>query len=223
MVDRLANTEINARRIQNVESCFGSFGDPLVKKGRVLVGEGVLRKLCRKKIKTRQFFLFNDIMVYGNIIISKKRYNKQHILDLRHVRIEEIPCNSSGEEYMYDENGEQLKHGWLVISPSKTFAVYAESAVEKEEWITHMTQCIQVLKKNFETDDNLQCAPRWIPDNEAPECMRCHRVKFSTIQRRHHCRKCGFVVCNDCSTHRIVIISQSPKPLRVCDTCYKES
>jgi len=41
--------------------------------GRVLVGEGVLIKMCRKKPKPRQFFLFNDILVYGNIIINKKK------------------------------------------------------------------------------------------------------------------------------------------------------
>ena len=56
-------------------------------KGRVLVGEGVLTKACRKKPKPRQFFLFNDLLVYGNIIINKKKYNKQHIIPLEEVRI----------------------------------------------------------------------------------------------------------------------------------------
>ena len=46
---------------------------PLLVPGRVLVGEGVLTKLCRKKPKPRQFFLFNDILVYGNIVINKKK------------------------------------------------------------------------------------------------------------------------------------------------------
>jgi len=46
---------------------------PLGIPGRVLVGEGVLTKMCRKKPKARQFFLFNDTLVYGNIVISKKK------------------------------------------------------------------------------------------------------------------------------------------------------
>lgn len=45
----------------------------LLQPHRVLVGEGVLIKMCRKKPKPRQFFLFNDILVYGNIIINKKK------------------------------------------------------------------------------------------------------------------------------------------------------
>ncbi len=79
------NSEANARRIALVEGCFGSAGQPLAVTGRVLVGEGVLTKACRKKLKPRQFFLFNDLLVYGNIIINKKKYNKQHIIPLEEV------------------------------------------------------------------------------------------------------------------------------------------
>ena len=48
------NSEANSRRINNVEKCFGASGQPLAVSGRVLVGEGVLTKLCRKKPKPRQ-------------------------------------------------------------------------------------------------------------------------------------------------------------------------
>lgn len=54
-----------------ITSCFT--WQPLGIPGRVLVGEGVLTKMCRKKPKARQFFLFNDTLVYGNIVISKKK------------------------------------------------------------------------------------------------------------------------------------------------------
>ena len=76
------NSTANARRIADVEQSFGSAGQPLGVPGRVLVGEGVLTKACRKKPKPRQFFLFNDILVYGNIIINKKKYTTQHIIPL---------------------------------------------------------------------------------------------------------------------------------------------
>lgn len=51
-------------------------------RSRVLVGEGVLTKICRKKPKPRQFFLFNDVLVYGTIIIAKKKYTGQHLIPL---------------------------------------------------------------------------------------------------------------------------------------------
>lgn len=81
-----------------VESCFGSSGQQLTVPGRVLVGEGVLTKMCRKRSKARQFFLFNDILVYGNIMISKKKYNKQHIIPLEEVELQGL--EDSGREYI---------------------------------------------------------------------------------------------------------------------------
>lgn len=58
-----------------------------------MVGEGVLTKMCRKRPKARQFFLFNDILVYGNIVISKKKYNKQHIIPLEEVQLQGLEDN----------------------------------------------------------------------------------------------------------------------------------
>uniref|UniRef100_H2Z1X7 FYVE-type domain-containing protein n=1 Tax=Ciona savignyi TaxID=51511 RepID=H2Z1X7_CIOSA len=218
MVERLANTEINARRISHVEACFGSSGKPLFHPTRVLVGEGVLTKLCRKKPKQRQFFLFNDVLVYGNIVISKKRYNKQNVLSLRNVRVEEIPDSDTNGGA---EGTEVLKNGWLIISTSKSFAVYAQTAMEKQEWLTHMNRCIEEEKKKSgpSIDVTEQFAPAWVPDSEAEECMRCKKTRFTALQRRHHCRRCGFVVCQGCSSKKVVIKNQSAKPLRVCDTC----
>jgi hypothetical protein len=49
--------------------------------------------------------------------------------------------------------------------------------------------------------------PRWQSDSDAHECPICKR-QFGLFFRRHHCRKCGRVVCNDCSPHRITIPRQ---------------
>ncbi len=49
--------------------------------------------------------------------------------------------------------------------------------------------------------------PKWQPDSDASKCPICKR-QFGVFFRRHHCRKCGRVVCNDCSPHRITIPRQ---------------
>ena len=49
--------------------------------------------------------------------------------------------------------------------------------------------------------------PAWQPDIEVSECPICgHRFNF--WYRKHHCRKCGRVVCANCSPHRITIPRQ---------------
>lgn len=37
-----------------------------------------------------------------------------------------------------------------------------------------------------------EVAPVWVPDSQAPVCMKCD-VKFTFTKRRHHCRACGKV------------------------------
>ncbi|PQE20950.1 FYVE zinc finger protein [Rutstroemia sp. NJR-2017a BBW] len=46
--------------------------------------------------------------------------------------------------------------------------------------------------------------PRWQPDAEVTKCPICYTA-FGWLNRKHHCRKCGRVVCNSCSPHRITI------------------
>ncbi|KAK3751866.1 hypothetical protein QZH41_009679, partial [Actinostola sp. cb2023] len=60
----------------------------------------------------------------------------------------------------------------------------------------------------------------WVPDEEVKTCMGC-KIKFTTVRRRHHCRKCGGVFCGSCTPNRIPILSLGySNPVRVCDKCY---
>lgn len=49
--------------------------------------------------------------------------------------------------------------------------------------------------------------PKWQADSDVSECPICG-VAFSFWHRKHHCRKCGRVVCASCSPHRITIPRQ---------------
>ena len=49
--------------------------------------------------------------------------------------------------------------------------------------------------------------PGWQPDTEVASCPICH-TSFTFWYRKHHCRKCGRVVCANCSPHRITIPRQ---------------
>jgi hypothetical protein len=207
-VDRLVNSTANAQRIEMVENCFGSAGQPLSLPGRVLIGEGVLTKMCRKKPKPRQFFLFNDILVYGNIVLNKKKYNKQHIIPLEEIKLEGVV-----DDGVY-------RNGWTICTASKSFAVYAATSTEKSEWMAHINKCVEDCVKKGGKKAVTEHAAVWVPDSEAPVCMHCKKTPFGVIVRRHHCRKCGLVVCGPCSNRKFLLPKQSSKPLRVCLTCY---
>ncbi|KAH8035366.1 hypothetical protein HPB51_004607 [Rhipicephalus microplus] len=156
-----------------VSRCAADDPTPLASHGRVLVGEGVLTKMCRKKQKPRQFFLFNDILVYGNILINKKKYNKQHIIPLEEVKLDNLGDDGTG-----------LKNGWLIRTPTKSFAVYAATATEKTEWMAHINKCVEDTIRKTGKYPTKEHAAVWVPDAEAGYCMHCRKTQFTMLNRR---------------------------------------
>uniref|UniRef100_A0AAR2LM19 FYVE-type domain-containing protein n=1 Tax=Pygocentrus nattereri TaxID=42514 RepID=A0AAR2LM19_PYGNA len=61
--------------------------------------------------------------------------------------------------------------------------------------------------------------PAWVPDSEAPNCMKCGQ-KFTFTKRRHHCRACGKVYCALCC-NRKCRLKYLEKEARVCVVCYE--
>jgi len=58
----------------------------------------------------------------------------------------------------------------------------------------------------------------WIPSENVKTCKSCD-VPFTLFTRKHHCRNCGHVFCNSCTTERRNINKQSK---RVCTDCVVE-
>lgn len=61
---------------------------------------------------------------------------------------------------------------------------------------------------------------QWVPDESESVCMVCCRERFTMFNRRHHCRRCGRLVCSSCSTKKMVVEGCRENPTRVCDQCY---
>jgi len=64
-----------------------------------------------------------------------------------------------------------------------------------------------------------ESAAPWVKDFIAESCMVC-KGEFTVVNRRHHCRKCGRVVCGSCTTHRMAVKEGQEKAVRVCDPCF---
>lgn len=61
---------------------------------------------------------------------------------------------------------------------------------------------------------------QWVPDETESICMVCRREHFTMFNRRHHCRRCGRLVCGSCSSKKMVVEGCRENPTRVCDQCY---
>jgi hypothetical protein len=61
----------------------------------------------------------------------------------------------------------------------------------------------------------------WAEDDAVKTCPVCDETNFGLLQRRHHCRMCGRVVCSKCSG-KLCLIPDSTYTAkeRVCDPCF---
>ena len=64
----------------------------------------------------------------------------------------------------------------------------------------------------------------WVLNNQINSCMKCD-VSFGMFQWRHHCRSCGYLVCERCGIKRLTIPElKAAEPVsRVCKGCFHSS
>ncbi|XP_041827427.1 zinc finger FYVE domain-containing protein 26 isoform X2 [Melanotaenia boesemani] len=72
----------------------------------------------------------------------------------------------------------------------------------------------------FQPPDQPPARKDWVPDSQQDVCMVCRRERFTMFNRRHHCRRCGRLVCQACSEQKMLVDGCPGEEVRVCDQCY---
>uniref|UniRef100_A0A8B9TMN3 FYVE, RhoGEF and PH domain containing 6 n=1 Tax=Anas platyrhynchos TaxID=8839 RepID=A0A8B9TMN3_ANAPL len=197
----------------------------IVQPGRVFLKEGTLMKLSRKVMQPRMFFLFNDALLYTTPVQSGM-YKLNNMLSLAGMKVKK----PTQEAYQNELNIESVE---------RSFILSASSATERDEWLEAISRSIEEYTKKRitfnpsksleEADSEKQeedsplgsKAPIWIPDTRATMCMIC-TSEFTLTWRRHHCRACGKIVCQACSSNKHGLDYMKNQPARVCDHCFRE-
>ena len=89
------------------------------------------------------------------------------------------------------------------VPPSSSMTDRTESAVRAPSPVRRHSS---TMHRTMNTAREV-IVPKWQPDSEVSVCPICSR-QFTFWFRKHHCRKCGRVVCANCSPHRITIPRQ---------------
>jgi hypothetical protein len=59
----------------------------------------------------------------------------------------------------------------------------------------------------------------WERDDEATRCRACDQA-FGVFRRKHHCRRCGKIFCDDCSSYRAPLRTRGEvEVVRMCRPC----
>ncbi|XP_044049424.1 FYVE, RhoGEF and PH domain-containing protein 6-like [Siniperca chuatsi] len=195
----------------------------IVQPGRIFLKEGILKKLSRKVMQPRMFFLFNDTLLYTTPVQSGQ-YKFNNMLSLAGMKVSKPTQEASQNELNIE-------------SVERSFILSASSATERDEWLEAISMAISdytrkkisfISGKPLEELELSDCgvgaplgskAPIWIPDLRTTMCMIC-TCEFTLTWRRHHCRACGKVVCQSCSSNKHCLEYLKNQLARVCDQCF---
>ncbi|KAI3384986.1 hypothetical protein SNEBB_005162 [Seison nebaliae] len=222
----------------NVERCRSSYeklGDITklmsINQERILLAEGELYKLCRKGPHLYRCFLYDDYFVYV------KKMNNLMNASAKAFSMKSVTIQNASE---FPEQclNKQLNYSIELLTPKKSFQLFSQDEHEMLLWKLFIISAINihlnpgcpatstslVTSLSHGLPSHLTAAPIWQVDSEEKRCKLC-QANFNLINRRHHCRSCGYVVCDNCSKGRSVIAGQSSTEkddLRVCDACKRK-
>ena len=110
-------------------------------------------------------------------------------------------------------------------SSVKSFVLHCKDFQSKQEWMRDLDKVIAdlALRPN-KTQQRELAAPLMVPDDWADECqMPDCATKFSFVNRRHHCRYCGKLICSKCGKYKLTSKLDPDKILKpICKLCFAE-
>ncbi|XP_024887173.1 uncharacterized protein LOC112464432 isoform X1 [Temnothorax curvispinosus] len=178
---------------------------------KTLVGLEILKMLENKDRALYIHLIREPLLMLEQLLMNSKFENIQKILNMLH---------------------EVLQHPDIGISNfDKVIRFYAKKSLDFRVSLHQRdgteNKARNISQSNLETEDNEFIMPvnvptkeEWVPNDRARECDCCKAVIFSMFNRRHHCRRCGRVVCAMCSQHRMQVAGYPSTVLvRVCDDC----
>ncbi|XP_010123292.1 PREDICTED: zinc finger FYVE domain-containing protein 9 isoform X2 [Chlamydotis macqueenii] len=124
-----------------------------------------------------------------------------------------FPGETSSNASVTNTNGEHLEEYESGVSSSPCLAVAPDSPDND----LRAGQFGAPARKPFTTLGEV--APVWVPDSQAPNCMKCE-ARFTFTKRRHHCRACGKVFCAACCSLKCKLLYMDRKEARVCVICH---
>ena len=187
---------------------------------RSLVLRAPLLKQCKRRPKPYTFLLFSDLLIYGGALGGERlRYHRHLELAYADVREREGGCTDRHPILREWADG---AHAFLFEGKHKSFVVYTKSAAQAQEWMSELSDAIGATRAlhNIRSSDVTRAAA-WQPDKSQNCCsIAVCGKKFTMMTRRHHCRMCGRLVCDECSKHRSVLVHiHATKKQRICNIC----
>ena len=177
---------------------------------RLFLREGPIQISDITGFKNRYFVLFNDLLVCGKAVGSWGSENYRYEWDTEVV--EASKCS--------------IRTDLRITGTRKSVILRADTEVNRDQWLAVLQDsCKNHVSRQRSrptlpispakiysspdlaspTKAPLEVAPLMLPDDAASDCFICS-ASFGILSRRHHCRKCGHIVCSACSQHKLKLV-----------------
>mmetsp|Transcript_13998 Transcript_13998/g.19427 ORF Transcript_13998/g.19427 Transcript_13998/m.19427 type:complete len:741 (+) Transcript_13998:1100-3322(+) len=213
IINEAVRRQQQRQTVLDLETKFSS-NPHFISPSRVFLRQGPLWKKCRADDRKYEFFLFNDLLVYGRIT-GKDRYALH----------KKIPIDQTFNVTLLPEAPDP--NSFQILNSVKSFVVYAETVADMESWIKSLRDTIEKRANALNKGETNFVAPVWESDKKKdcqrqfkPDGTRCE-TSFSLFNRRHHCRRCGVLCCHDCSPYNVYLTKESKKKERACTACIR--
>lgn len=225
-----SNEDLN--KMSNFQACLNlqqillessSFKENIANAEHPLIKQGPIYKVAKRngELQLRHLAIFTDKLIVSKIekLSLKKTLKLNYKIAAADIKLEN---NSSDTD--------ELK--FRVVIPGQNNEFQADRARDKEDWIrafkkmpdlqvidiTDRRTAASTVKDNW---DKIGIDPPiWIKDSAQEQCSGCKEI-FNMVKRRHHCRTCGKLYCNDCSNFNTAVkFTEYKKKVRVCKMCF---
>ncbi|CAF4018026.1 unnamed protein product [Rotaria magnacalcarata] len=195
------------------------------------------REKCENQIASLEHELTN---VQSDLESRTKKYEMQFSALTENLATVRGELKAAHEKLVHFEQVKIEKadlHTRLIASQDESQVLLDRSLTSENRSEKLLLENGQLAKKNSDLESALQeiareyqslqiytntiTQRRWLNDHDVHECMKCNQT-FSLTQRKHHCRSCGNIFCDTCSSKTAIVAAASKKPQRVCDQCFKE-
>ena len=205
--------EFEARQqVRCIESRFAS-SVKFVVPHRKFIKEDVLTKVDKTgKDRTYTFFLFNDMVCYASGNNEALKLHQMLPID-RAFYVVDVPHHDKYSDRSFEMH-----------SSIKSFIIHCSEYSIKKQWMTTLSQIIKdrIRLQPAKCQQRELAAPLMVPDDWSDECqMKDCDTKFSFVNRRHHCRYCGKLICSKCGKYKLASKVNKDRVVKpVCKMCF---
>ncbi|KAK7236736.1 lipid binding protein, partial [Aureococcus anophagefferens] len=172
-----------------------------------------LKKVNRGGPKQYLFVLLDDALLYCRAVPNGDA------LELNH----ELPL----ETVVAGLGNHGAATALRVESPAKSFLCVSADAgrdgLSVESWAEAVGAAAAARREKTGAAPPAALAPVWTVDGHGDDCSLCGKL-FTLFDRKHHCRKCGRLVCHACSGEKLLLPDADARAgesfQRACVTCH---